>query len=223
MVPLPLNGKAKINPNLLLKIHFYMVTKMKKLQIAYPIIVEGKYDRMKLLAICEGLIIKTDGFGIFKKQEKMVLLRALAEKTRIIVLSDSDGAGKVIRSHISSAIPKERLIQVYTPRIEGKEKRKAQASAEGYLGVEGADVKILYDILLPFSSDGNGACGCNITKLDFYNDGLTGMDNSSEKRNKVAKFLGLPADMTPNALLSAIQVAYTIEEYKSAVEFATNN
>jgi ribonuclease M5 len=130
-----------------------MVTKMKKLQIAYPIIVEGKYDRMKLLAICEGLIIKTDGFGVFKKNEKAALIRALAGKSPIIVLTDSDGGGKVIRSHISALVPKDKLIQLYIPKIEGKEKRKAEVSKEGFLGVEGMENELLYNLLAPFSSE----------------------------------------------------------------------
>ena len=129
---------------------------MKKLQIAYPIIVEGKYDRMKLLAICEGLIIKTDGFGVFKKEEKAALIRTLASKSPIIVLTDSDGGGKVIRSHISSLVPKDKLIQLYIPKIEGKEKRKSEPSKEGTLGVEGMENDLLYKLLEPFSSEANG-------------------------------------------------------------------
>ena len=196
---------------------------MEKLKISYPIIVEGKYDKIKLSSIVDGYILTTEGFRIFKNSERMAIIRKLARGSKIIILTDSDGAGKLIRSHITSCVPKENIIQLYTPQIKGKEKRKTKGSAEGYLGVEGADIKILYDILLPFSSDGEGVGGCNITKLDFYNDGLTGADNSSEKRNKVAMILGLPKDMTPNAMLSAIQVAYSIEEYKSAVELATTN
>ena len=194
---------------------------MEKLKISYPIIVEGKYDKIKLSSIVDGYILTTEGFRIFKNSERMAIIRKLARGSKIIILTDSDGAGKLIRSHITSCVPKENIIQLYTPQIKGKEKRKTRGSAEGYLGVEGADIKVLYDILLPFSSDGESVVGCNITKLDFYNDGLTGADNSSEKRNKVATILGLPKDMTPNAMLSAIQVAYSIEEYKSAVEFAT--
>ena len=196
---------------------------MEKLKISYPIIVEGKYDKIKLSSIVDGYILTTEGFRIFKNSEKMAIIRKLSKNSKIIILTDSDGAGKVIRSHITSCVPKENIIQLYTPQVKGKEKRKTRGSAEGYLGVEGADVKILYDILSPFASDSERVCGCNITKLDFFEDGLTGADNSSEKRNKVARVLGLPADMTPNALLSAIQVAYTMEEYKSAVDIATNS
>ena len=198
---------------------------MKKLQIAYPIIVEGKYDRMKLLAICEGLIIKTDGFGVFKKNEKAALIRALAEKSPIIVLTDSDGGGKVIRSHISSLVPKDKLIQLYIPKIEGKEKRKAEPSKEGTLGVEGMENEFLYNLLLPFSTQENSEANeklINIvqnplSKIDFFQDGLTGGENSSRKRDELAKQFSLPSGMTPNALLEALKVVATYDEYLKAV------
>ena len=119
---------------------------LQKLNIAYPIIVEGKYDKQRILEVCNATVIATDGFGIFKKSEKLALLRRLAEKTPLIVLTDSDGAGKVIRSHISSAVPKDRLIQLYIPQIKGKEKRKSEPSAEGTLGVEGMERKLLFDL-----------------------------------------------------------------------------
>ena len=198
---------------------------MKKLQIAYPIIVEGKYDRMKLLAICEGLIIKTDGFGIFKKDEKAALIRALAKNSHIIVLTDSDGGGKVIRSHISSLVPKDKLIQLYIPKIEGKEKRKSEPSKEGMLGVEGMENNLLYDLLKPFSSENDTKASEKLqkiaqnplSKVDFYVDGLTGGENSSQRRDELAKKFGLPSGMTPNALLEALKVVATYEEYLSAV------
>ena len=186
---------------------------MKKLKIAYPIIVEGKYDRMKLLAVCEGLIIKTDGFGVFKKNEKAALIRTLAKKSPIIVLTDSDGGGKVIRSHISALVPKDKLIQLYIPKIEGKEKRKSEPSKEGILGVEGMENELLYKLLLPFSSEENGEANKKLleisenplSKTDFFIDGLTGAENSSAKRDELAKQFGLPSAMTPNALLEALK------------------
>ena len=119
----------------------------KMLDIPYPVIVEGKYDRLRLLSVCNAQIITTDGFGIFKKNEKLALIRRLSEKTPVILLTDSDGAGKIIRSHLTSAIPKERLIQLYIPKIEGKEKRKATPSAEGTLGVEGMERELLFSLL----------------------------------------------------------------------------
>ncbi len=198
---------------------------MKKLQIAYPIIVEGKYDRIKLLEVCEGLIIKTDGFGVFKAQEKTALIRALAKKSPIIVLTDSDGGGKIIRSRISSLIPKDKLIQLYIPKIEGKERRKSEPSKEGTLGVEGMETELLYTLLLPFSSEENGEANKKLlqiaqnplSKTDFFIDGLTGSKNSSVKRDELAKKFGLPPSMTPNALLEALKVIATYDEYLKAV------
>lgn len=205
--------------------------KMKKLKIAYPIIVEGKYDRMKLLAICEGLIIKTDGFGVFKKEEKAALIRALAKKSPIIVLTDSDGGGRVIRSHISALVPKDKLIQLYIPKIEGKEKRKSEPSKEGILGVEGMENDLLYKLLEPFSNENNAEASEKLekiaqnplSKVDFYVDGLTGGENSSKKRDELAEKFGLPSGMTANALLEALKVVVTYDEYLTAVGRKENN
>ena len=200
---------------------------MKKLVIPYPIIVEGKYDRMKLLSVCEGLIIKTDGFGVFKREEKAALIRTLAKRSPIIVLTDSDGGGRVIRSHISSLVPRDRLIQLYIPKIAGKEKRKSEPSREGTLGVEGMADELLFHLLEPFSE---GAVNCEglgektskiasnpLSKVDFYVDGLTGAENSSLKRDALAEKFGLPSGMSPNALLEAMRVIATYEEYLEAV------
>ena len=192
---------------------------MEKLTLRYPVIVEGKYDKIKLSSIVSGTIITTDGFGLFKNSERLSLLKRLAEKTPVIVLTDSDGGGKVIRSHITSAIPKDRLIQLYTPQIKGREKRKVADSAEGFLGIEGVDAKILYDLLLPFSVESDGEITrAEITKTDFFCDGLSGTENSSQKRDALAERLGLPRGMTANSLLEAVKILCTYEEYKSAVE-----
>lgn len=190
---------------------------MEKLTLRYPVIVEGKYDKIKLSSIVDGTIITTDGFGLFKNSERLSLLKRLAEKTPVIVMTDSDGGGKVIRSHITSAIPKNRLIQLYTPQIKGREKRKVADSAEGFLGIEGVDSKILYELLLPFSTDGEEISRAEITKTDFFCDGLSGGDNSSQKRDMLAKRLGLPCGMSANSLLEATRILCTYEEYKAAV------
>lgn len=190
-----------------------------KLKIAYPIIVEGKYDRLRLLSVCDATVLTTDGFGIFKKREKLSLLRALSAKTPIIVLTDSDGAGKVIRSHLSSAIPADRLIQLYVPRIEGKEKRKSAPSAEGILGVEGMEGKLLRELLSPFE-DGDAEKRLlenPLSKTDLYIDGLTGAPDSSARRAELVKGLGLPPDMTPNAMLAALRILMTYDEYLDMV------
>ena len=204
---------------------------MEKLKIPYPIVVEGKYDRMKLLAVCEGLIIKTDGFGVFKKQEKAALIRALAQKSPIIVLTDSDGGGKVIRSHVSALVPKDRLIHLYIPRIEGKEKRKSEPSKEGTLGVEGMENGLLYDLLRPFSDTENTDAAKKLaeiannplSKTDFFIDGITGGENSTQKRDEIAKKFNLPTGMTANALLEALKVTATYDEYLKAVNRKTES
>lgn len=190
---------------------------MEKLKIPFPIIVEGKYDKIKIHSIADACVISTDGFGVFKNSERLAIIKKLAEKSKIIVLTDSDGAGKVIRSHITSAIPKDKLIQLYTPQIKGKEKRKTEASREGFLGVEGTEADTLRALLEPFSS---GVFTTDtereeITKLDMYEKGLTGADESAEKRDKLSLSLGLPKGMTSNALLSALNVLMTKEEFKN--------
>ncbi len=191
----------------------------EKLKINYPIIVEGKYDRLRILSVAEANVITTDGFGIFKKGEKLALLRALAERSPIIVLTDSDGAGKVIRSHISSAISADRLIQLYIPQIEGKERRKVQPSAEGTLGVEGIDRDIIYDILKPYADEGSYATALSnpLSKTDLYIDGLCGREDSSERRDELCIKVGLPKKMTANALLAALRLMLSYEEYLSLV------
>ena len=189
------------------------------LNIPYPIIVEGKYDRLRLLSVCNANIMTTEGFGIFKKHEKLSLIRQLSEKTKIIVLTDSDGAGKLIRSHLTSAVAKDRLIQLYIPRIEGKEKRKGAPSAEGTLGVEGMERELLYSLLAPFE-DGEAVKRAeenSLSKADMYADGLSGRDDSASKRDELAKKLGLPPKMTPNALLAALKILVTYEEYCALV------
>jgi ribonuclease M5 len=191
----------------------------EKLKIPYPILVEGKYDRLRLLSVLDANIITTDGFGIFNKKEKTALLRALARTGQIIVLTDSDGAGKLIRSHVSGCLPRESIINLYTPEIFGKEKRKAEPSAEGKLGVEGMERELLYNLFLPYTDGKAGERGLEnpISKTDFYEDGLSGGKDSAAKRDALAIKLGLPTGMTANALLSAIKMICTYDEYLSAV------
>lgn len=190
---------------------------MKKRRIIYPVVVEGKYDKIKITSLFDAQVITTDGFGIFKKNEKNALIRTLSENTKLIILTDSDGAGKVIRSHISGVVPKERLIQLYTPKIEGKERRKAEPSAEGTLGVEGMERELLEGILAPYTEDGEPVGDNPLSKTDFFIDGLTGGENSSEKRDTLAVSLGLPPQMTPNALLEALKIVCPYEKYLELV------
>ncbi|MBQ7173141.1 MAG: DUF4093 domain-containing protein [Clostridia bacterium] len=192
----------------------------EKLQIPYPVIVEGKYDRQRLECVMVGKILTTDGFGIFKKAELLGLFKKLSEKTPLILLTDSDGAGKLIRSYITSAIPKDKLIQLYIPRIEGKEKRKSEPSAEGTLGVEGMEQALLYELLSRFA-DPEAVLQKReetpLSKTDLYLDGLTGKEDSRARRDELAKKIGLPPGMTPDALLSALRILLTYEEYLALV------
>ena len=127
------------------------MTVRERLKIPYPVIVEGAYDKLRLENVIEAQILTTDGFGVFNHQEKTRLFRTLAARTPVIVLTDSDGAGKLIRSHLTSASPPERLIHLYVPRIEGKEKRKQKPSKAGTLGVEGMDADLLRNLFLPIA------------------------------------------------------------------------
>ncbi|MBQ8311420.1 MAG: DUF4093 domain-containing protein [Clostridia bacterium] len=190
------------------------------LKIPYPVIVEGRYDKLRLESVIDAHILFTDGFGVFNRTEKMMTLRALAKKTPLIVLTDSDGAGKLIRSHLTSSLPADRLIQLYVPRIAGTEKRKKAPSAEGVLGVEGMDRELLYELFAPYADAAaveKRTSENPLSKTDLYVDGLTGGDDSRAKRDKLAERLGLPAGMTPNALLAALRILCTYEEYCRAV------
>lgn len=192
----------------------------QRLQIPYPILVEGKYDRQRLLCVADATIITTDGFGIFKKAEKAALIRALGAKSPVIVLTDSDGAGRLIRSHLSGLLPPDRVIPLYVPRIPGKEKRKAQPSAEGVLGVEGMELALLRDLLAPYEDGGRvaGAADNPLSMADFYRDGLTGCEGSAAARDALAIRFSLPPGMSAKALLAALRFLCSYEEYERAVE-----
>ncbi len=194
----------------------YMIE--NKLKIPYPIIVEGKYDRAAVLSVADAVVVKTYGFGIFKSHELRALLRTLAKKTPVIILTDSDGAGNLIRSHIKCILPPDRTISLYIPQIKGKEKRKSAPSAEGTLGVEGMTDQIIYDLLKPYERSGALNISNPLSKTDFFNDGLSGKSNSSGKRDIMAKMFGLPKGMSANALLEALRLLATYDEYKQAVK-----
>ena len=196
------------------------MTMHERLKIPYPVIVEGAYDKLRLESVIEAQILTTDGFGVFNHTEKKQLFRTLATRTPIIVLTDSDGAGKLIRSHITSAVPNDRLIHLYVPRIEGKEKRKTVAGAEGILGVEGMDADLLYRLFKPYADAeavGRRMRENPLSKTDLYVDGLTGGEESAKKRDALAERLGLPTKMTPNAFLAALRVLCDYEEYCALV------
>ena len=191
----------------------------ERLNITVPIIVEGKYDKIKLSSICNADIFTTDGFGIFNSKEKLALFARLAKNNGIIILTDSDGAGNVIRRHIGSAIPPDKIYHLRIPRINGKEKRKNSRSAEGYLGVEGMEADLLRKMLTPYAG-GNLPTRAGITKALLYEYGLSGGAGSAERRNRLAAVFELPSGMTANALLSALNIltdAKTFEKEAAAI------
>ncbi len=199
----------------------YVRFKMMKKRIKYPIIVEGKYDKIKIDSLFDATVIVTNGFAIFNKNEKLSLIRALAEREgKIIILTDSDGGGHLIRSHIKTALSADKMINLYTPKTIGKERRKREASREGYLGVEGISPEVLFSLLSPFTTDeAKRKIGEPITKADLYALGLSGGADSSTRREIVLRALSLPHDMSPNAMLSAINILYSKAEFiKRATE-----
>lgn len=190
----------------------------EKIKISLPVIVEGKYDKIKLDSIFDATVIVTGGFSVFNNKDKQMMIRRLG-KDGVIVLTDSDGGGKQIRAFLQNALPKEKIHNLYIPKIKGKERRKDHVSKEGYLGVEGMEKEELIRIFTPFIGEGiSKKQDKMITKVDFYADKLTGFENSSLLREKLCHLADLPADLTPNALLEAMNLLYGYDEYKALVE-----
>ncbi len=189
---------------------------MVRLQQA--LVVEGRYDKNTLSQIVDAPIFVTNGFGIFKDQEMLALLRTVAEKRGLIVLTDSDGAGLVIRNRLKSAIAPEYLLHAYTPDIYGKEKRKAAPGKEGKLGVEGMSPETLLNALRNAGAtflDADAAAPAertSITKADLYEMGLSGRPDSRARQLALKKQLGLPENLSSNALLTALNCISTKKE-----------
>lgn len=185
------------------------------------VVVEGKYDEIKLAAIIDATIIKTDGFGIFKDKEKQQLLETLAEKRGLIILTDSDSAGFMIRNFVGSKIPPDRITHVYIPDLYGKERRKTKASAEGKLGVEGVPVDVIveaFEKALVRGDEKNPTPTRLITNIDFYDDGIIGGKCSKSRRIKLQKKLGLPERLSTSGLLKIINILITYDEYRELVK-----
>ena len=184
-------------------------------KIKEAIVVEGRYDKNTLSQIVEAPILETNGFGIFKDKAQMALLRRVAEKRGLIVFTDADGAGFVIRNHIKSAIPAQYLKHAYTPDIYGKERRKAAPGKEGKLGVEGMRPDVIINALRKAGAtiEGESAAPVNqITKQDLMDLGLSGGADASAKRLALLKKLNLPERMSANAMLKALNLLITLEE-----------
>lgn len=188
---------------------------MHKLKEA--VVVEGRYDANLLRQIVDAPIFETRGFGIFSDDEQLALLRQAARRRGLVILTDPDGAGFVIRNYLKSALSGENILQAYVPDIYGKEKRKTAPGKEGKLGVEGMDpeiiLKALRDAGCQVDGESKTAPAEPLTKADLYALGLNGRPNSAENRQKLLKALGLPARMSANALLQALNLLFTREEF----------
>lgn len=190
------------------------------IKLSKPVIVEGKYDIIKLSNMIDGLIIKTDGFGIFKDKEKQRLIRRLSEEKGIIVLTDSDSAGFLIRNFLTSSIPKDKITHVYIPDIFGKEKRKTEAGKEGKLGVEGMTEETLFEAFRKAGVVGEITEEKRrlITNIDLYEYGLSGRPNSQAKRKEMLKRLALPERLSTSSLVKILNTFVTYEEFTNCVK-----
>ena len=194
------------------------------MKIQEAIVVEGRYDKAALAGVVDTLILETSGFGIFKNPEQMALLRRAAEKRGLIVLTDSDGAGFVIRNRIKGAIPRQSVKHAYIPDVYGKEKRKKQAGKEGKLGVEGMPPQVLERVLrqagATFLDEENPEVESAppLTKADLFAAGLTGGPDSAARRLALLKELSLPEHMSANALLAVLNGCYSRQEARALLK-----
>ncbi len=183
------------------------------------IVVEGRYDKNALSQVVDAVIIETSGFGIFNDAEKRKLLQTMAEARGLIVLTDSDGAGFVIRNYIRGCVDPKLVKHAYIPDIYGKERRKSAPSREGKLGVEGMKPQVLLDALIragaTFDDEENKKTAPRISKADMYARGLSGREGSAEKRAQLIKQLGLPERLTADGLLDVLNATMSREEFLS--------
>lgn len=194
-------------------------------KIRQAIVVEGKYDQNTLSQLVDTTIFQTRGFGVMRDKALLELLRKAARTTGLIIFTDSDGAGFVIRNFLKGALPKEGVLHAYIPDIPGKEKRKRAPGKEGLLGVEGMTKEILLEALENAGADLGGEAekrpGDTITKFDLYTAGLSGRPDSASKRAAFLEKLRFPAHMSANALLNALNLLYTREEFLALFEETT--
>ena len=194
-------------------------------KIRQAIVVEGKYDQNTLSQLVDTTIFQTRGFGVMHDKALLELLRKAAKTTGLIIFTDSDGAGFVIRNFLKGALPKEGVLHAYIPDIPGKEKRKRAPGKEGLLGVEGMTKEILLSALENAGADLGGEAekrpGDTITKFDLYTAGLSGKPDSASKRAAFLEKLRFPAHMSANALLDALNLLYTREEFLALFEDGT--
>lgn len=191
---------------------------MEKIKLSQAVIVEGKYDKIKLSGFLDAFIIETNGFGIFKDKQKLSFVKRIANERGIIILTDSDHAGFMIRNYISSGVPKDKIINVYIPDIYGKEKRKTQASKEGKLGVEGMTKEVILKALENAKVNSTAVINDNpVTNYDLFELGLSGTPNAKQNKKKLLAKLDLPEFLSTNSLLSYINNLMTKEEFYAIV------
>lgn len=204
-----------------------------KIKLRETVIVEGRYDRIKLSEFIASPIIETGGFRVFKDKEKQELIRAVAKRRGILVMTDVDSAGFVIRNFLRGIVPENEILHAYIPTVEGKERRKSERSKEGILGVEGIERESLLasirksgahiidrhcEVQTRVSSDmaiSTESPSHEITKLDFFDYGLTGCENAARHREEVLSSLGLPKYLSANAMLSAMNCLFTKDEFEA--------
>lgn len=185
------------------------------IKVKQAVVVEGKYDKMRLRSMIDAPIIETNGFRIFRDKEKVSLIKKLAQTRGLLILTDSDGAGFVIRNYLKGLVPPETIKNAYIPPVKGKEKRKQSPSREGTLGVEGMDEQTLLKAIRQSGADcGEGAEGRapSIKKEDFYRLGLSGGENSAQKRRALLQRLELPEYLSAKAMLEMLNCLLSIEE-----------
>ena len=193
---------------------------MSMLHIEQAVIVEGKYDKIKLSSILDAVIITTNGFSVMKNKEKLEIIRFYAQNKGIIILTDSDSAGFKIRNYLKGAIKNGKIINVYVPDIFGKEKRKVAPSKEGKLGVEGIDKEIILDAfkkagVISYDKDADND---PITRIDLYECGLSGGENSSEKRKVLLQQLGMPQLLTTTGMLEILNTMMSRSEFYDFID-----
>ena len=190
------------------------------IKLKEAVIVEGRYDKIKLKNLIDAPIIETNGFRIFNDKERRDMIRQIADRRGILIMTDSDGAGLVIRNFLNGAVDKAKIKHCYIPQLEGKEKRKEQRSKEGFLGVEGVPDDVIIEAIRKSGATviGEEAAQTNeITKADLFTLGLTGTANSAQKRKKLLKKLNMPDYLSTNAMLTALNCLYSLEELKSVL------
>ncbi len=195
----------------------------EKIEIKEAVIVEGKYDKIKLQSFISSPIIETNGFRIFKDKEKQSLIRNIADTRGILIITDSDSAGFMIRNFLKGFVPDDKIKHAYIPNIKGKEKRKEEPSKEGFLGVEGIEISLISEVI---EKSGATIIGHNddkeksveITKADFFELGLSGKENSDIKRKQVLSSLSLPEYLNTNAMITAVNCLFTKDEFVKFVE-----